>query len=147
MFIHLDLNWFQHPFPMKSFKITNQQQLLQLQSLKLKHILYSPSKSDLPDSQTSQPLVSDHTPEQATQIFDSIVEAKKARYEQLKKQRDELARCEEKFVKAAGVIRNINKNIVANPQGTIQEASILIDNIAESIFDNNDNIIKNLKDV
>lgn len=143
MFIKLDLNWFQHSFSMNSFKITNEQQMKELRALKLKHIRYVPSKSDLEDTPIKID-ISNIPPLEAEaekQVFDSIVEAKRARFEKLKKQREDIARCEEKFVKAAGVIRDINKSIFAKPAETIKEAGKLIDLIADGFVGASDNVM------
>lgn len=141
MYIKLDLNWFQHSFPLNAFKITNEQQLKEVLALKLKHIRYIPSKSDLRTA--NQPIKLNITEVNGSQaqVFDSILEAKKARFEKLKQQREELARCEEKFVKAANVIRNINKSILAKPEETFEEAGKLIANIAESFMGSNDTVM------
>lgn len=145
MYIKLDLNWFQHSFAMNAFKITNQQQIKEILALKLKHIRYIPSKSDLaPDADEPikiQLRSSEPVDENAPQVFDSIIEAKRARFEKLKKQREELARCEEKFVKAANVIRNIGKSIFSNPAETIKDAHKLIDSIAENFVGANDSVM------
>jgi putative nucleotidyltransferase with HDIG domain len=145
MYIKLDLNWFQHSFAMNAFKITNQQQIKEILALKLKHIRYIPSKSDLTTDDRDQPikieLNSVETIADVPQVFDSIIEAKRARFEKLKKQREELARCEEKFVKAANVIRNIGKTIFSNPAETIKDANKLIDSIAESFVGANDSVM------
>jgi putative nucleotidyltransferase with HDIG domain len=148
MFIKLELNWFQHPFPMKSFKITNEHQLHELLALNLKHIRYIPSKSDLDEQAASKNSSTEkkipHSPADAAssaQVFNSIIEAKRARFELLKKQREELAACEEKFVSATKVISNISKTLLAKPEETIAEASKLVDGIAESMLSTNDNIM------
>lgn len=45
MFIHLDLSWMQHPFPVGSFRITHAQQIDKIRSLGLKRLRWSPDKS------------------------------------------------------------------------------------------------------
>ena len=47
MFIHLDLGWMSHPFPLSSFKIASADQLLILRRLGLTQVRWSPAKSDL----------------------------------------------------------------------------------------------------
>jgi putative nucleotidyltransferase with HDIG domain len=143
MFIKLDLSWFQHSFPMNSFKLANQAQLNELYALKLKHVRILPAKSD---PASLQPSTQANTPppaptDESMQVFDNIIEAKKARFEKLQKQREEIARCEEKFVQAATVVRNINKLIFARPQETIAEASKLVDSIAEVFLSENDTVM------
>ncbi|WMW81003.1 DUF3391 domain-containing protein [Undibacterium cyanobacteriorum] len=142
MFIKLDLSWFEHSFSMNSFKITNEQQIQELQALKLKHIRYIPSKSDLSKINPSKPQTSSaNSPPVNGQVFSNIIEAKKARFEKLAKQREELAKCEEKFIQAASVVRSIGKTIFSQPEATIKEATKLVDSIAEIFLDSNDTVM------
>lgn len=148
MFIQLDLSWFEHSFPMNSFKISNQGQIDELRALKLKHVRYIPSKSDpasirqmerpVPPAQSAASATS--IPDKA-QVFASVSDAKRARLEKLEKQREQIARCEAKFVHAASTVRNINKNIFSRPQETIAEASKLIDVMSEVFLNENDTIM------
>ena len=46
MFIHLDLSWMQHPFPVGSFRITHAAQIDKIRGLGLKRLRWSPEKSD-----------------------------------------------------------------------------------------------------
>ena len=152
MFIKLDLSWFQHSFPMNSFKITNEQKIKELLALKLKHIRYIPSKTDpvstpvnvkSTTSTLSAPPILLEVSSTATpiEVFDNIIEAKHARFEKLKQQREEIARCEEKFVHAATVVKNIDKMIFSRPEETIKEAGKLVDSIAEVFLSGNDAVM------
>ena len=47
MFIHLDLGWMAHPFPVGSFRITHAQQIDKIRGLGLKQLRWSPEKSEL----------------------------------------------------------------------------------------------------
>jgi len=152
MFIKLDLSWFQHSFPMSSFKITNESQIRELKALKLKHIRYVPEKTDLaalrvegsPSGETAVDTKEDPESEPAQpngQLFENIIEAKKARFEKLQKQREEIERCEAKFVEAAKVVRNIDKMIFSKPKETLQEAAKLIDSIADVFLNGNDAVM------
>jgi putative nucleotidyltransferase with HDIG domain len=117
-------------------------------ALKLKHIRYFPSKSDLNNNQSAAAVstVTTQTTPQATipensQVFDNIIEAKRARFEKLTKQRADLAVCEEKFVHAATVVRGINKTIFSQPAETIREAGKLVDSVAEIFINSNDTVM------
>lgn len=149
MFIQLDLSWFEHSFPMNSFKISNQGQIDDLRALQLKHIRYIPSKSDpasirqierAASASVPQPKPEAAIPEKA-KVFATITDAKRARLEKLEIQREQIARCEAKFVHAASTVRNINKNIFSRPQETIAEAGKLIDVMSEVFLDENDTIM------
>lgn len=52
LFVHLDLGWMDHPFPLSSFKISSQQQIDTIRTLGLKRLRYSPEKSDPPATDT-----------------------------------------------------------------------------------------------
>ena len=47
MFIHLDIGWMSHPFPLNSFKITDSGQIATLRSLGLRQLRWSPQLSDM----------------------------------------------------------------------------------------------------
>ncbi len=143
MFIKLDLSWLEHSFATSSFKITNPQQILDLQALNLKTIRYCPSKSDLALIQSAQPPVLTALPPASTQIkvYGSVLEAKRASLERLKQQREEIERCEAKFVDAATVVKNIGKTIFHSPAATLLEANKLVDSIADAFVNKNDTIM------
>ncbi len=152
MFIKLDLSWFQHSFPMSSFKITNENQIRELKALKLKHIRYVPEKTDLSalradGTPVAEPVANpldkplQESAAQSLQVFESIIEAKKARFEKLQKQREDIERCEAKFIEAAKVVRNIDKLIFSQPKETLQEAAKLVDSIADIFLNGNDAVM------
>ena len=47
MFVHLDIGWMSHPFPLSSFRITTAAQLATIRSLGLRTVRWSPQQSDL----------------------------------------------------------------------------------------------------
>lgn len=47
MFVHLDLGWMSHPFPLSSFRIASAEQIDTIRSLGLRELRWSPEKSDL----------------------------------------------------------------------------------------------------
>ena len=46
MFVHLDMGWMSHPFPLGSFKILNAEQIATIRSLGLQRLRWSPTQSD-----------------------------------------------------------------------------------------------------
>ena len=46
MFVHLDMGWMSHPFPLGSFKITSAEQMATIRTLGLKRLRWSPQQSD-----------------------------------------------------------------------------------------------------
>ena len=53
MYVHLEMGWLSHPFPVNSFKITTSEQLQILQTLQQAQIQYDPTRSD-PEPQADQ---------------------------------------------------------------------------------------------
>ncbi len=47
MFVHLDVGWMSHPFPLSSFRITTAAQVATIRSLGLARVRWSPQDSDL----------------------------------------------------------------------------------------------------
>jgi HD-GYP domain-containing protein (c-di-GMP phosphodiesterase class II) len=47
MFVHLDLGWMRHPFPLSSFRIVSPDQIETIRSLGLKQLRWVPDKSEL----------------------------------------------------------------------------------------------------
>jgi len=47
MFVHLDVGWMSHPFPLNSFKITSPQQVDTIRALGVERVRWNPQQSDL----------------------------------------------------------------------------------------------------
>ena len=47
MFVHLDMSWMSHPFPLGSFRIVNAEQVATIRSLGVQRVRWSPTQSDL----------------------------------------------------------------------------------------------------
>jgi putative nucleotidyltransferase with HDIG domain len=56
MFVHLDVGWMSHPFPLSSFRITNAGQLATIRSLGLRSVRWSPQQSDLSRVEIAAPV-------------------------------------------------------------------------------------------
>ena len=100
LFVHLDVGWMDHPFPLSSFKITSQQQIDTIRSLGVPSVRYSPDKSDPPED-TSQPVAAaaaaaPETPEQAAAraARAAAEQERQMRRAQLHEQKQALLLCE-----------------------------------------------------
>ena len=47
MFVHLDMSWMSHPFPLGSFKIANDEQVATIRSLGVQRVRWNPTQSDV----------------------------------------------------------------------------------------------------
>src|SRR5574343_1860573 len=92
-FVHLDLGWMDHPFPLGSFKISSQQQIETIRSLGLKTVRYAADKSDAPVP-VEEPVGKHATASaQPTQATLEAEQARQVRRAQLQAQKQSLQLC------------------------------------------------------
>ena len=126
MFIHLDVGWMSHPFPLSSFKITSIEQIATIRSLGLKRVRWSPEHSDPEGPPVTLVLVTQpaalggavaiETPEAA---------ARRERREALAAQRAELSLCERQFAEATRECRQLTDLVVTAPTAASERAQAL----------------------
>jgi HD-GYP domain-containing protein (c-di-GMP phosphodiesterase class II) len=113
MFIHLDLSWMQHPFPVGSFRITHAQQIDKIRGLGLKQLRWSPEKSDLspaPAQAAADEALAEAPPETAAQA------AERERRVLLDEQRASAALCQRQFDEAGLAWSAAQDNVLAQPE-------------------------------
>lgn len=124
MFIHLDLGWMSHPFPVGSFRITHAQQIDKIRGLGLKQLRWSPEKSDLtapqraadPTLETTpetSPAAAAHTPAPAETPAQA---AERQRRTLLVAQRASAELCQKQFDEAGMAWRSAQDWVVARPE-------------------------------
>lgn len=140
LYVHLDA-WMDHPFLFSSFKIRNEKQLKVLRSLGLKEVLYFPDKSDA----APLPPPSADAPPPEPPAVDPEVEAmwrdKKARREQLAKQREAFGRCEKKFTTGMSTVKSLLRNLFAKPHESLEQAQALVTDMVDSLLAEKDVLI------
>ena len=154
LYVMLDLSWFQHPFAFSQFKIKSEDQIRDIRSLGVTTVRYNPALSDTDAGQQSAPVApavaSNSAPgygaeavgagQPPAQLSESNPEiqpalaAKRALVERIRTQREAAARVENAFVNAARAIRDIERNLYSNPRETVQQATHLVTQIADSIL-------------
>jgi len=113
MFIHLDLGWMSHPFPLSSFKLSSEDQLLVLRRLGLTQVRWSPGKSDLMvEAETLAPVVEAPAaaPERSAEDL-----AREAHRLALQAQRDALAQCEKQYGEAGKAFNALMEIVPRQP--------------------------------
>ncbi|MEI7431759.1 MAG: HD domain-containing phosphohydrolase [Betaproteobacteria bacterium] len=134
LYVYLELKWFEHPFAFNNFKIRDKDQIKIIQSLGLDKIRYDPARSEIkPRPNQSARLVEKIEVKPALTEHPALA-AKRALIEKIKLQREAAARIETAFVDTAKTIRNVEKNLLANPEATVAQASKLVEQIADSIL-------------
>jgi len=135
LYVHLDLKWFEHPFAFNNFKIKDEEQINIIRGLGLKKVRIDPARSDLkplpkepeqqaPKPEAEAPVLKEHP----------ALAAKRALIEKIKQQREASARIEYAFVDTAKTIHNVEKDLLSNPEKTIEQANRLVGQIADSIL-------------
>ncbi|MBO9686796.1 HD-GYP domain-containing protein [Roseateles chitosanitabidus] len=114
MFIHLDLGWMSHPFPLSSFKLSSEEQLLILRRLGLKQVRWSPGKSDLPLDATPMPPPAT-APAATTAEPQAEDEARERHRRLLAEQREALLLCERQYAEAATALREVMDLVPREP--------------------------------
>ena len=115
MFVHLNVGWMSHPFPLSSFKLTSAEQIETIRSLGLARMTWSPERSDVQDPavETSAAGTSDVQPaeEEAPQPLDERQLARLA----LSAQMEIAQRCERQFAEACRDLRRANDKVLTDP--------------------------------
>jgi putative nucleotidyltransferase with HDIG domain len=113
MFIHLDLGWLSHPFPLSSFRIASADQIETIRGLGIPAVRWVPEKSDLSedDGATAGPSspaaeASTETPEEA---------AARRRREQLEGQRRQARMAERQYAEAGRAWREAHDLVTQQP--------------------------------
>lgn len=149
LYIHLDISWLEHPFSFNSFKIKSEDQIKTLRALKLKRIRYEPERSDTPpyphapapEATAEAPAAApaEAGPETlAAVLTDPILAEKQESIERLRRMREKVTRTEKAFIKAATVMRNINRNLMTRPQESLAEASGLVEQMVQAFLESPD---------
>lgn len=137
MFVHLDLGWMSHPFPLSSFRISDAEQIATIRSLGLARVRWSPERSDPASAGTLAPTETDaaaasaaaleaerETPEQAE---------RRRRRAALLAQREALLLCERQYAEATKVWRQASALVQTDPQTARQQgeafAQALVDKL------------------
>jgi HD-GYP domain-containing protein (c-di-GMP phosphodiesterase class II) len=134
MFVHLNVGWMSHPFPLSSFKLTSNEQIETIRSLGLTRLTWSPERSDV-----EQPVAEAATAGAAVGTADGAPDAAAAEEEEAPKPLDarqlarlalaaqmEIAqRCERQFTEACRDLRRTNDKVLTDPAAANSEAQQL----------------------
>ena len=137
MFIHLDLGWMSHPFPLSSFKIASSDQLLILRRLGLTQVRWSPAKSDLSLQSAAEPAAAADAQPSAeaapAQLAGPTPEdiAREAHRRALAAQREAMRLCEAQYSEAAQGFRGVMDQVQSDPH----QARTQAENLTAALLD------------
>lgn len=116
MFIHLDLGWMSHPFPLSSFKLSSEEQLLILRRLGLKQVRWSPGRSDLPLEAAPMPATPAAASAAAAAPATPESDPEKDQHRlALAQQREALLLCERQYAEATSALRELMELVPREP--------------------------------
>lgn len=134
MYIELDLNWNDHPFLFRNFKLKQDRQIKILRGLGLREVTVDPARSDV--------AVDAHAPETQAEVVcpasspeaEAALKEKAARMAKLKERRERSQRCEKSYKRTLGAVKDLMKNLLSRPVQAVEEADKLIDDIVKSLL-------------
>jgi putative nucleotidyltransferase with HDIG domain len=134
MFIHLDLGWMSHPFPLSSFRLSAADQIQTLRSLGLTRVRWTPQRSDADPvestrapvtSATSIPSIQPSQLGSAAPVQDRAERARQERRRRLAVEREALQRCEHQFAEASRECKQVFDLVATDPQRARQNSEAL----------------------
>jgi len=144
MFIHLDLGWMAHPFPVGSFRIANAQQIEKIRGLGLKQLRWSPEKSELaPPSPAHADEAATPSATAAAPAAESPQQAaERERREQLSAQRAAAELCQRQFDEAGQAWQSAQDKVLAEPQQACRDAEDLSRSLLDKMLVDGDMCIR-----
>jgi putative nucleotidyltransferase with HDIG domain len=127
LYVHLDLGWMDHPFPLSNFKLTDSEQIIKIKKIGLKKVRYDPTRSDC----APQPLgvVASDAAITITSTTAHNITDKTLRLKQLHLA---MNANEKKFVIASDLARQATRNILSDAQASITQAALIVDDLLET---------------
>jgi len=125
MFIHLDVGWMAHPFPLSSFKISSADQITTIRGLGKAQIRWCPDRSD-PEA-TDLDWVAAATPAAVTDARAESPQAAHTRRhrEALASARARLLLCERQFAEATHACRQATELVASQPERAREQTEAL----------------------
>jgi len=134
MFIHLDMGWMSHPFPLSSFKITNSEQIATIRSLGLTQVRWSPERSDLAPAGDGAAVVEAPGSADAAPAETAEAVERRERREAQAVQRAALQLCERQYAEATRALRQTCEIVSAQPQVAREQAEALSQSLVNKML-------------
>ncbi len=145
MFVHLDLGWMAHPFPLNSFRLSSQEQLDVIRSLGVEQVRISVSQSDAelfkPNGKPVAPRLT-----LVENLPNPEEEARQKRRNLLANQRASLQICERQFSAATKSFKQMAESAYSQPELVRELAEKLIASFIDGILVDEDTAIRLLSE-
>nr|WP_315469602.1 HD domain-containing phosphohydrolase [uncultured Undibacterium sp.] len=141
MYIYLDIGWMDHPFPVNSFEVRTQDQIMKLRGLGLQQIRYAPEKSHL----STTPVVVSQSDTPHTSLTPEEIAAKQ-RKALLHHQQASLMQCERQFGQAAHEFKHLTDIVHSQPLQARDAATQLVQGMLQGILNEEESAIRLLSE-
>jgi putative nucleotidyltransferase with HDIG domain len=147
MFVHLDLGWLSHPFPLSSFRIASDEQIATIRALGLQRVRWSKEHSDSPA--TPEPTGAPDVVPLSAPVVPRVSPEQQARAElrrQISAQRAALLQCEQQFAEASREFKHALDLVGIRPAEAGAHAGALAKTLADKMLGEQDLCIRLLSD-
>jgi putative nucleotidyltransferase with HDIG domain len=138
MFIHLDMGWMRHPFPLSSFRVSSEEQLRALRQLGLSRVRWVPERSELDDGAAAAPAAA---PSPEEHPADGSAEARQRRAA-LALQREQSRRLERQYAEASSALRDASRLAGTHPEQARENAEVLARALLDKLLVDGDMCIR-----
>ncbi|MEF7615445.1 DUF3391 domain-containing protein [Aquincola sp. MAHUQ-54] len=145
MFVHLDLGWMSHPFPLSSFRISDTEQISTIRQLGLSRVRWSPERSDIagdaavPAERPPDPAVP--APD-ATAADTPELAQRRLRRAALARQREAMQLCERQYAEAGKAWRQATAMVQTDPQGARERSEAFAQALVDKMLGNRELCIR-----
>ncbi|MBY0453579.1 MAG: DUF3391 domain-containing protein [Burkholderiaceae bacterium] len=154
MFIHLNLSWLEHPFPLGSFRIATPAQIETLRGLGLQQVRYDPVKSSLDNPHGGLELVPPVAPPPleplpagaATQAAPPSVPVAPLHEQQWQEQERKLAVCDQQFSQASLQYQKVAGAVEKDPASARAVGQALVSDCVSGLLNNGESAIRLLSE-
>lgn len=135
MFVHLDLGWLSHPFPLSSFRISSEEQIATIRALGLRRVRWSSAQSELGQIAAEGRAVEPPAAAASEAVAESPEQrARREHRERLAAQRASLLQCERQFAEAAREIKRAMDLAASSPREAGEQATKLARGLADKML-------------
>ena len=150
LYVHVDLPWFRHPFTLNSFRIASAEQVRALRALGEPRFRYDPQRSTVaPDAGADVGTDPAPAAEAAAGPADvpappgdepaptpaEALSGKRQRVLLLNDHRRRLGQVNRSFLKSAMLLRNLNRNLMSDPEATLHEIGALVEQMVAAFLE------------
>ncbi len=141
-YVHIELGWMAHPFPLNSFKLQSADQIAAIRALGVARIRYSPEKSD-PGPAADE---TGEAPQRPLSSPSPREQERQKRRALLGEQNASLRACERQYSQASRTYRQVLEQAATQPAKAYAQSQALIDDVKGQLLDLEESSIRLLSE-